>query len=908
MEKKFDPILSEKQVSKIWEKANAFGAGKNAKNNKGSFSIIIPPPNVTGSLHMGHAFNNTLQDILTRWHRMRGFDTLWQPGQDHAGIATQMVVERELSNNNLPERRKLGREKFLEKVWEWKEKSGSRIIEQLKRLGASCDWERNKFTMDKEFQNVVIKVFVKMYNQGLIYRDKRMVNWDPHFETAISDLEVEQIEVKGKLYFFKYKFCDDFFYKHKITKEKISSFESRNYLVVATTRPETLLGDVALAVNPEDKRYSNLVGKEVFVPMVNRRIPIIADQHADPMKGSGVVKITPSHDFNDWEVSRRHNLRSINILDTKAKISIEDNLDFNLNCSPQNEIKELDSLDRFEARKKLLQLSKQFDWLDNISEDTHMVPHGDRSGVPIEPYLTFQWFVDTKKIVKPAIDAVKNGKTKITPKQDEKVYFKWLEEIQPWCISRQLWWGHRIPVWYDEKGNAFCAENEEQALILSEGKKIFRDPDVLDTWFSSGLWPIGTLGWEENENDFKKYYPTSVLVTGFDIIFFWVARMMMMQLSLVKEVPFKEVYVHALVRDEKGKKMSKSKGNVLDPLVLIDKYGADAVRFTLTALAVTGRDIRLSEERISGYRNFGTKLWNAARFAKINNCFLEQDFSINNVKFSFNRWIISETISFKNDFDKSLLNYKFNDAANFAFQHVWKRFCDWYIEFVKPFLNGNNSEIEKETKNTISWVLDQSLILLHPIMPFITEKIWNDSKSRNNLLVHEDWPSYNLKNENDENFNTEINWMISLIEKIRSLRTEFNIPPKNFLKLDYLCSNDQFINVFESYDLIIKKLGRIEEINKVFNPTSGCLTFTIDGYEFFLNVSGFLNLKEEINRLKKIMTKHELELNLLQNKMQNSNFVSKAPRNVVEDTEERIKILETDLQKINVAYRRIENL
>ncbi|MGA1275760.1 MAG: valine--tRNA ligase, partial [Gemmobacter sp.] len=661
MEKTYDAATAEARIAALWQAADAFRAGANARPGAEPFCIMIPPPNVTGSLHMGHAFNNTLQDILTRWHRMRGHDTLWQPGTDHAGIATQMVVERELAKAGEPGRREMGREAFTRRVWEWKKQSGGTIIGQLQRLGASCDWSRTAFTMsgapgapageEGNFHDAVIRVFVDLYRKGFIYRGKRLVNWDPHFETAISDLEVEQIELDGHLWRLRYPLADGASYQHPVAFDDDgtpTAFETRDYLVVATTRPETMLGDTGVAVHPEDARYRGLIGGHVVLPLTGRRVPIVADSYADPTKGTGAVKMTPAHDFNDWAVGQRQGLRAINILDTRARLKLRDNADFAAGCDPEavaRVVEALEGADRYAAREWVVATAEAEGWLDGIDADRHMVPHGDRSKVVIEPFLTDQWFVDTAKIVGPALSAVREGRTRIIPEQHEKVYFNWLEAIEPWCISRQLWWGHQIPVWYDAAGNQYCAPTEAEARAMAGGQALTRDPDVLDTWFSSGLWPIGTLGWPAETAELKRYFPTSVLVTGFDIIFFWVARMMMMQLAVVNDIPFRTVYVHALVRDEKGKKMSKSLGNVLDPLDLIDEFGADAVRFTLTSMAAMGRDLKLSSQRIAGYRNFVTKIWNACRFAEMNGVWEGHATHATppNPKATANRWIIGET-------------------------------------------------------------------------------------------------------------------------------------------------------------------------------------------------------------------------------------------------------------------------
>ncbi len=911
MEKNFDASVSEIRWIKEWEKKKAFKAGVNAKKDAKAFSIMIPPPNVTGSLHMGHAFNNTLQDILIRWHRMRGFDTLWQPGQDHAGIATQMVVERELKKEGKPDREVLGRDRFLQAVWEWKEQSGSIIIEQLKRLGASCDWDRNRFTMDPGFQEAVIKVFVELYQKGIIYRGKRLVNWDPHFKTAISDLEVEQVEIKGSLWRFKYFLEEGETYEYPTEVDdngKIISMEERNFLVVATTRPETMLGDTGVAVNPEDARYRSLIGKNVVLPMVNRLIPIVADIHADPNKGTGVVKITPAHDFNDYEVGRRKNLRSINILNETASIMLNENKDFLFESKPSSEILALDGLDRYDARKQLIQLASLHGWLEGVDPEPHMVPHGDRSGVAIEPMLTLQWFVDTKKIVGSALSAVKDGRTKIFPEQHAKVYFHWLENIEPWCISRQLWWGHQIPVWYDKAGNEFCASSEKEARIMAGNVELTQDPDVLDTWFSSGLWPIGTLGWPENTVELQKYFPTTVLITGFDIIFFWVARMMMMQLEVVKEVPFEVVYVHALVRDEKGKKMSKSKGNILDPLTLIDQYGADSVRFTLAAMAAMGRDLKLSANRIAGYRNFGTKLWNAARYAEMNSCTPCEHFDPSLVRVPLNKWIISETVHFKEKFDEALSSYRFNDAAACAYAHIWGRFCDWYLEFSKPLFELEDDKIKNETRKTMAWALDQCLIILHPIMPFITEELWNVIAKRPKLLVHTDWPDYCLNELVDKKAKKEIDWVINLIEEVRSIRVEMGIPPKEHVILFHKELENVGALAFQSNQVLVRRLSRISSVELVDEAPEGAVTISVEGGEFYLQVKDFIDVSAENTRLSKLLVKFESEIDTLERKLQNKSFLANAPQEVIRDCDDRLIEIKNNVFKLNQAKDRINSI
>ena len=878
LDKTFNAQDAEKRLYAAWEDAGAFAAGANASRAE-TFSIMIPPPNVTGVLHMGHAFNNTLQDILTRWHRMRGFDTLWQPGQDHAGIATQMVVERKLAAEGKPPRRDWKREDFTAEIWKWKAESGNTIINQLKRLGASCDWDRNAFTMsgapgapageEGNFHDAVIKVFVDMYNKGLIYRGKRLVNWDPHFETAISDLEVESTEVDGHMWHFKYPLAGGatYTYVEKGEDGNVTLSEERDYISIATTRPETMLGDGAVAVHPSDDRYAPLIGKLCEIPVGpkehRRLIPIITDEYPDPTFGSGAVKITGAHDFNDYGVAKRNNIPLYALMDTRGAMRA-DGLPYDQAAARAQAIAEgreeaptdateinlvpedYRGLDRFDARAKVIaDITAEGLAVMTTSDDPRlgrkpakkgeeveveavplveakkiMQPFGDRSKVVIEPMLTDQWFVATDKIVQPAINAVRSGEVTILPEQDKKVYFHWLENIEPWCISRQLWWGHQIPVWYgpkfDEKARqragitgtwgtleGFCASSFEEAAAQAReyyqknvaecdpGDGNFnwefdpeesngpvwlaRDPDVLDTWFSSGLWPIGTLGWPEQTPELQKYFPTSVLITGFDIIFFWVARMMMMQYAVVGQKPFDTVYVHALVRDEKGKKMSKSLGNVLDPLELIDEYGADAVRFTLTSMAAMGRDLKLSTARIAGYRNFGTKLWNAHRFAEMNDVFTGTPAKMPKPTATLNKWIIGETARIREETDAALENYRFNDAANGLYAFVWGKVCDWYVELSKPLLQDDAPEAT-ETRQTLGWVLEQCLILLHPIMPFITEELWQTTAKRTKMLVHADWPTYTTADLLDSEADRELNWVIGLIENIRSARQQMHVP------------------------------------------------------------------------------------------------------------------------------------
>ncbi len=908
LDSKFNAKEAEQRIFSLWLQSGVFRSGRSKNKKAPPFSIMIPPPNVTGSLHIGHAFNNTLQDILARLHRMKGYDVLWQPGQDHAGIATQMVVERELEKEGT-KRERLGREKFLEKVWEWKEKSGDTIINQLKRLGASCDWDRNRFTMDPDFQKAVIKVFVDFYHKGLIYKGTKLVNWDPKFQTAISDLEVEQIEVKGCLWELKY-FLEEGSFKFGLEFDeegKVVKYEERNYCIIATTRPETLLGDTAVIVNSKDLRYKDLVGRKLVLPIVGRVIPVIQDHYADPKKGTGAVKITPAHDFNDWEVGKRNNLMEINIFDEKAHIKIKENEQFLKDINPIEELWDLHGLERFEARKKILEVVKKYDWFEKETSDTHYVPHGDRSKVVVEPFLTSQWFVDTKKLVDPAIKVVKNNEIEIIPARDKKVYFNWLENIEPWCISRQLWWGHQIPVWYDENGTEYCAETEEEAQKLAGEKVIFRDPDVLDTWFSSGIWPIGTLGWPEKTKELEKYYPTNVLVTGFDIIFFWVARMIMMQLATIEKVPFEKVYVHALVRDEKGKKMSKSLGNVLDPLILIDKYGADALRFTLAAMAVTGRDLKLSESRIEGYRNFVTKIWNAARFIELNNCTLNEHFDPMLVNEPANTWIISETKRTLELVNENFQKFRFNDIANTLYNHTWKVFCDWYVEFSKALLDSNDPKIVKETKDTIAWAFDQCLIMLHPIMPFVTEELWSSPSQSRGLLTETQWPELPEIRTSSEK-TKEIDWVISFIERIRSTKSDFNLLGGEKTKLLVFEKNHKLFGRLTTHSELVCKLARLSKIKIIDDRPANAIIVSGGDLDCFIPISMDFNVDFEKERISKSLIKLEVESEKLSIKLKNKEFMKRAPKEVIEKFEQSQKDLAMQLDKQNRILESLKKL
>ncbi|TQM93063.1 valyl-tRNA synthetase [Roseinatronobacter monicus] len=1013
MDKNFDAKSAEDRIAAMWDKAGAFRAGAN-KRRDDAFSIMIPPPNVTGSLHMGHAFNNTLQDILVRWHRMRGFDTLWQPGQDHAGIATQMVVERELAKEG-KKRTDFTREEFLARVWEWKAQSGGTIIGQLQRLGCSLDWDRNAFTMsgapgapageEGNFHDAVIKVFVDMYNKGLIYRGKRLVNWDPHFETAISDLEVENIETDGHMWHFKYPLAGGVTYRYieKDAEGAVIVDETRDYISIATTRPETMLGDGAVAVHPSDERYAPIVGKLCEIPVGpkehRRLIPIITDDYPDPNFGSGAVKITGAHDANDYGVAKRGGIPMYRLMDTRAQMR-DDGAPYAeaaaiagavargeqvlseaeadaLNLVPDH----LRGLDRYAARKAVVEeitaeglavMTRADDPLlgRKLGEDDDpaapvalveakkiMQPFGDRSKVVIEPMLTDQWFVDAEKVVGPALDAVRDGRVKIMPESGEKTYYHWLENIEPWCISRQLWWGHQIPVWYgpskeqvaefrdrdrsqpfvvkdivdfcaatedevfakaiDYYGDSFCIKTsnfsvsrdvdyvpiggaDEKTIELS------RDPDVLDTWFSSGLWPIGTLGWPEQTDELKRFFPTSVLVTGQDILFFWVARMMMMQLAVVGEIPFHHVYLHGLVRDAKGKKMSKSLGNVVDPLEIIDEYGADALRFTNASMASLGGVLKLDTQRIAGYRNFTTKLWNACRFAEMNGVWEghRTQAAPPEAHATVNRWIISETARVRETVDAALAEYRFNDAANALYAFVWGRVCDWYVEFAKPLFDGADAD---ETRATMGWVLDQCMILLHPMMPFITEELWGLTGQRDKLCAHADWPEYGAGLVDAEAMR-EMRWVIGLIEGVRSARAQLRVPVGLKLNMVQLELDAQGRAALARNMALVMKLARIASLEEIDRLPKGSITVTVEGGTFGLPLEGVIDIAAERDRLEKTCAKAEKELGGIEGRLRNPKFVASAPDEVVSEARERAHVLGEDLNRLRAAIAQLDGV
>ncbi len=911
LEKTYIPADIEGRLYARWEDSGAFACGR---TENATYTIVIPPPNVTGSLHMGHALNNTLQDLLIRWRRMQGYDVLWQPGLDHAGIATQMVVERQLGEQGIVldrgrrlddrEENLIGREDFLEKVWEWKGESGGTILNQLKRLGASCDWSRERFTMDEGLSKAVLKVFVALHKQGLIYKDKRLVNWDPKLHTAISDLEVVPREIDGNLWYFRYPI----------------EGEDDRFITVATTRPETMLGDTGVAVHPEDDRYKDIIGKYAILPIAGRRLKIVADDYADPEQGSGAVKITPAHDFNDFEVGKRGDLGMINVLDASANVLI-DTEEFRADTSagnwadPDAAVAKYNGLDRFEARKAIVAEMEARGLLAEIEPHKHMVPFGDRSEVVIEPWLTDQWYVDAETLAQPAIKAVESGASRFVPENWSKTYFEWLRNIQPWCISRQLWWGHQIPAWYGPDGEVFVAESEAAAAEAARahyGKDevLTRDPDVLDTWFSSALWPFSTLGWPDETPEVDRYYPTSVLVTGFDIIFFWVARMMMMGLHFMEDedgnpqVPFADVYIHALVRDEQGAKMSKSKGNVMDPLDLIDEFGADALRFTLTAMAAMGRDIKLATSRVQGYRNFGTKLWNAARFCQINECAAPADFDPAKVDLTLNKWIVggvAETVATVN---KALEEYRFDQAAAGIYQFTWHTFCDWYVEFAKPVLQGDDEVAKAETRATAGWVLQQILKILHPFMPFITEELWTSFGDGQGMLIHAAWPADDIAPVNDE-AKAELDWTVRFITEVRTVRSELNVPAGARIPAILRGASDQTKARLAANEGQIKSLARIAEIAIDAELPAGAVQTVLDEATLALPLADVIDLDAERARLSKEIDKLAKEITGYDKKLANKAFLAKAPEDVVAEQHERRSDASEAKAKLEAALERL---
>ncbi|MCZ2328620.1 valine--tRNA ligase [Bartonella sp. F02] len=905
LEKNYDSASVEARIAKKWESRGVFKANLDSKLNKEAFCIMLPPPNVTGSLHMGHALNTTIQDIVVRFQRMRGKNVLWQPGMDHAGIATQMVVERKLAENQEPTRQEMGREKFVERVWKWRDEAGGIIANQLKRLGISCDWSRERFTMDEGLSQAVCEVFVTLYKQGLIYKDKRLVNWDPKLLTAISDLEVESKEIQGSLWHFRYPLEGKIF----------NPEDSTTFITIATTRPETMLGDTGIAVNPEDHRYKNLIGQNAILPLIGRKLPIVADSHANPEEGSGAVKITPAHDFNDFEVGKRNNLRLINIFTQKAEIFLRKNEAFFDGLSLSDElnalVEDLDQSDRFVARNRIVSLMEKEGYLVAIDDHPHTVPHGDRSGVPIEPLLTDQWYVNAEELAKPAIEAVRQGKTRFIPTNWEKTYFNWMENIQPWCISRQLWWGHQIPAWYGPDGMIFVEKSEEEAFAAAlsyYGREVelTRDQDVLDTWFSSSLWPFSTLGWPHKTPELATFYPTSLSVTGFDIIFFWIARMMMMGIHFMGEVPFPTVYVHALVRDQKGAKMSKSKGNIIDPLKLIDQYSADALRFTLAIMAAQGRDVKLDVSRIAGYRNFATKLWNAARFAKMNGACHDLAFEPEEVKLALNRWILTELSKTVTAVTAGIENYKFNESASALYHFIWHTLCDWYLEFLKPIFQGSDEYAKKEAQACTAWVLDEVYKLLHPFMPYMTEELWSltamQDVGREDMLALTQWPQATFV---DEEAAADINWLIDVVSEIRSVRSEMNIPAAALAPLVIISEGKIVQGRVQRYEALLKRLARIETVDFADKIPDISAQIIVGEATFCLPLGQLINLDVERARLIKDINKVEQDMEKISIKLNNPKFVANAKPEVVEIERKRIAELQIAKKKISVALERL---
>ncbi len=877
LDKSFEPAIAEKEITEKWESQNLFACHPN-DDKKPAFSIVIPPPNVTGNLHLGHALDNAIQDVVCRFKRMQGYDVLWQPGTDHAGIATQMMVEKNLAKQGIS-RHDLGREKFVEAVWDWKKQYGGQIIKQLHRLGASCDWSRERFTLDEGLSKAVRKVFVQLYKEGLIYKDKRLVNWDPVLQTAVSDLEVIQKEVVGTMWYFKYPVEGN----------------PNEFVTIATTRPETMFGDTAVAVSADDERYKHLIGKNLVLPIVNRTIPVVADEHADPTKGTGAVKITPAHDFNDFEVGKRHQLPMINILNKDATLN-------------ENVPSHYQGLTCPDARIKVLTEIKKLGLFDHEEPNPMTIPHGERSGVVIEPLLTDQWFVNAKELAKDAIKAVENGDMVFVPKNWENTYFEWMNNIQPWCISRQLWWGHQVPVWYGPDKTIFCEESVEEALQVAEkhyGKSVelVRDSDVLDTWFSSGLWAFSTLGWPEDTIHLKRYYPTSVLVTGFDIIFFWVARMMMMSMHFMKEVPFRKVYLHGLVRDEKGQKMSKSKGNGIDPLEMCDKYGADALRFSLLIQAGHGRDVLMSDSRVESYRNFVTKIWNAARFCEMNGAIFGQDKPTPTLP--INKWILSKMHTAAQNVARMIDEYAFNDASNAVYHFIWDTFCPLYLEAIKPiFHDGTTTEIE-ETKHVCGYVLEQILIVLHPFMPFITEEIWDKTAQRNNMLMCETWPSLSVYA--DKETETDIDYLFDLVTAIRSLRMGVNISPATKIHLNIKGMNTKNKQIVSDNEVVLKALTRIEQLNIVdeMELPKGSISQAYAESTLNIPLNGLIDIEQETARIRKDIANKESFIERTKNQLANDTFVSKAPASVIQD---KRKALEEAQQTLENQQKVLANL
>ncbi|NKE47668.1 valine--tRNA ligase [Roseomonas frigidaquae] len=890
LDKTFDHATIEPRLYQGWEDSGAFAA--HPESAAKPFTIMIPPPNVTGSLHIGHALTMTVQDILTRFRRMQGRDALWQPGTDHAGIATQMVVERLLASQGL-KRREMGREAFLANVWEWKRESGGTITRQLRRLGASLDWPRERFTMDEGLSEAVREVFVTLHSQGLLYRDKRLVNWDPVFQTAISDLEVESREVKGHIWHLRYPV----------------EGEPGRFVTVATTRPETMLGDTAVAVHPEDERYTDLVGKHLLLPLTGRRIPVVADAYSDPEKGTGAVKITPAHDFNDFEVGKRHGLASPSVLDADAKVTLAEIL------GPWAEdafVRSLEGQDRFAARKAIIAKLEEMELLAAVEPHVNQVPHGDRSGVPIEPRLTMQWYVDAKTLAQPAIKAVETGQTVFVPRQWENTFFAWMRDIQPWCVSRQLWWGHQIPAWYAPDGEVFVAKTEEEARAAAKAKfgrdvELVRDPDVLDTWFSSALWPFSTLGWPDRTPELAKYYPGDVLVTGFDIIFFWVARMMMMGIHFMDgQVPFEKVYIHGLVRDEKGQKMSKSKGNVMDPLELIEAYGTDALRFTIASLTGPGRDVKLGRKRVEDFRSFGTKIWNAARFLEMNGIKADPAFDPASAKTPLARWILDGSNRAVAEATTALEAFRFDEYAGAAYRFVWGSFCDWFLEFAKPVLNGPDGPAKDEVKGAAQHVFGTILKLLHPAMPFMTEALHAEfGYGAECTLIRAEWPGA-VPVADAEAAREELDWLVGLIGEVRGVRAEMNVPPSVTVPLLLSGASGTTLARAEAWIDVIRRMARATEVLPLDGAVpKGVAQVVVGEATVMLPLADVIDLSAERARLAKERAKAEGEAGKIAAKLGNGDFVARAKEEVVEENRERLAAAQAEMARLDAALARI---
>ncbi len=893
LDKTFDHATVETSLYEGWEQAGAFAAGQAAGD---PFTIMIPPPNVTGSLHMGHALTFTLQDALIRWRRMQGRDALWQPGTDHAGIATQMVVERLLAAEKT-DRKALGRAAFVERVWAWKQESGGTITTQLRRLGASLDWPRERFTMDDGLSEAVRTVFVKLYEEKLIYRARRLVNWDPKFQSAISDLEVETKDVRGHLWHIRYPVDG----------------EAGRFLTVATTRPETMLGDTAVAVHPDDERMRDLVGKCVILPLTGRRIPIVADSYADPEKGTGAVKITPAHDFNDFLVGQRHDLPMPTILDKQARITLGEIELFAIPALAEPAfVHGLEGMDRDAARKAIVAELERLELLDKVEPHTHAVPHGDRSGVVIEPLLTVQWYCDAKTLAAPAIEAVEQGRTVFVPKQWENTFFAWMRDIEPWCISRQLWWGHRIPAWYAPDGSVFVAATQAEALAQAEEQfgthtPLIQDEDVLDTWFSSGLWPFSTLGWPEKTPMLARHYPGDVLVTGFDIIFFWVARMMMLGLHFMDDVPFQTVVIHGLVRDERGQKMSKSKGNVIDPLALIDQYGADAMRFAVCQLTGPGRDIKLGAARVGEARTFVTKLWNAARFCEMNGVAPAENFDPASARSPLCRWLLDACNATIAEAGAALEAFRFDDYAGACYRFTWNIFCDWFVELSKPVLMGEDGPERQEVRDTAAHVLGVILRLLHPATPFVTEALWDGFGYGPALsLVRAPWPSA-CSVTDAAPARDELGWVIRFITAVRTVRAEMNVPPSIKAPIFLRDASAETLARGTAWLDAAARLARISGIAAAEGDVPrGAAQIVLDEATLILPLADLIDIGAERTRLERDRTRAAEEVEKVVRKLGNADFVARAKPEVVEENRERERSFRSEITRLDAALARLE--